>query len=218
MLHLSQPVRISQLYLLTAGILTLTLALAAAAGPVQAETFWDKPTVLKAFFANSERVTFARINPTMAQAEALRVKLGYAAPAQWTVYYGLTKDHVDGVAVIDDELGQHQPITFAALLSPQGALQRLELMVYREAYGSDVKDARFRNQFKGKTVADPVRHGADIVAVAGATISSKALAVGARRALVMTDELLVKPGVAKVLQPGGPQAGGASGARAASQR
>ncbi|MBM4342560.1 MAG: FMN-binding protein [Deltaproteobacteria bacterium] len=186
--------------------------------PAHAETFWDKSSVLKAFFAKSERVTFARLTPTAAQAQALRSRLGYAPPTTWTVYYGMTRDRVDGLAVIDDELGQHLPITFAALIGTDGVLQRLEVMVYREAYGGDVAQPRFRNQFTGKTAADPVRHGRDIVAVAGATISSKSLAAGARRALVLADELVIKPGLARAL-PFAPQnAGGGNGAHAAGQR
>lgn len=188
------------------------------AAPAAAETFWDKPSVLKAFFAKSERVTFARLAPTAAQQATLKTRLGYAAPAMLTVYYGVTKDKIDGIAVIDDEMGQHQPITFAALIGTDGAMQRLEVMVYREAYGGDVAQARFRNQFAGKTATDPVRHGADIVAVAGATISSKALATGARRALILADELLVKPGVAKVLGPSPAGTNGGSAAHAAGQR
>jgi len=194
---------------------TLACALTAVASPATAETWWDKASLLKAFFASSERVTYARIVPSPVQADAIRARLGYLPPAPWTVYYGLTKDRVDGLAVIDDEAGQHLPITFGVLIGTDGAIQRIELMVYREAYGSDIKEARFRNQFKGKTASDPVRHGTDIVAVAGATISSKALAVGARRAVVLANELVVKPGGAKVFSP---PAGGAAGARAAGQR
>ncbi len=210
----------------TAVAVTVRLLAAAAvlaagalfAQPASAETFWDKPSVLKAFFAKSERVTFARLAPTPAQAQALRTRLGYAPPASWTVYYGVTRDRVDGLAIIDDELGQHLPITFAALLGTDGALQRLEVMVYREAYGGDVAQPRFRHQFAGKTAADPVRHGSDIVAVAGATISSKALAVGARRTLILADELVVKSGLTKVLPVSPQNAGGGTGARAAGQR
>lgn len=173
--------------------------LLALAAPARADVFWDKPAVLKSFFAKSERVTFKRLRLDPAQLEAARQRLGYAPPADLTLYYGLTKDRIDGVAVIDDERGQHEPITFAVLIGPDGAMQRLEIMVYREAYGDEVREPRFRNQFRGKTVRDPVRHGQDIVAVAGATISSKAMATGARRALVVTDEVAFKPGLARVL-------------------
>ncbi|MSP92504.1 MAG: FMN-binding protein [Myxococcales bacterium] len=164
-----------------------------------ADVFWDKPSVLKSFFATSQRVTYKHLQPTPEQAAALLKRTGRAPGDSVTVYFGVTHDQVDGVAVIDDERGQHEPITFAALVGPDGALRRVEVMVYREAYGDAVREARFRRQFVGKTTADPVRHGEDIVAVAGATISSRALATGARRALHLVDELVLKPGVARSL-------------------
>ena len=169
------------------------------AWPAHAEVFWDKPTLLKDFFAKSERVTVAKLALSAGQQQAARKRLGIDVPAQWTVYYGKTGERIDGVAVIDNELGQHEPITFAVLLGVDGALKRLEVMVYREAYGSEVREDRFRKQFVGKTAADPLRHGTDIVAIAGATISSKSMANGARRVMVLADEVLLKPGLAKVL-------------------
>jgi electron transport complex protein RnfG len=46
--------------------------------------------------------------------------------------------------VIDDELGLHQPITFATRLSSHGKVERVEIVVYREPRGAEVRDARFR--------------------------------------------------------------------------
>jgi hypothetical protein len=55
-----------------------------------------------------------------------------------------------------------------------------------------VRDPRFREQFVGKTAADPLRPGEEVVAVSGATISSRAMAVGVRRCLVLLDELVLR--------------------------
>lgn len=189
------------LAMVRAFLLVLAATVVGLPNSAAADVFWDKPSVLKSFFAKSERVTFKKLQLSAAQVEAARKRLGYAPSADLTVYYGLTKDRVDGVAIIDDERGQHQPITFAVLIGPDGAMQRLEVMVYREAYGDEVREPRFRSQFKGKTASDPVKHGQDIVAVAGATISSKAMAAGARRALIVTDEALFKPGLQRTLAP-----------------
>jgi len=66
-------------------------------------------------------------------------------------------------------------------------------MVYRERYGDEVRDPRFRQQFVGKTAADPLRPGEEVIAVSGATISSRAMALGVRRCLVLFDELVLRP-------------------------
>jgi Na+-translocating ferredoxin:NAD+ oxidoreductase RnfG subunit len=100
-----------------------------------------------------------------------------------------TRGKIDGYAVIDDEQGLHQPITFATRLSPRGMVERVEIMVYREPRGDEVRDVRFRQQFQGKTSQDPLRLNRDIDAVSGATVSSASLAVGVRRATILVEEL-----------------------------
>lgn len=157
--------------------------------------YWDKASLLKDFFATSQRVTFKKLSLDEGQRAAVESRLGKRPPTAVTLYYGTTDGHVDGFAIIDNEMGQHEPITFGVLIGTDGAMKRLEIMVYRESYGDDVREARFRRQFEGRRASDPVRHGKDIVAVSGATISSKAMANGARRALILVDELVLKPGL-----------------------
>jgi hypothetical protein len=181
---------------LTAAVILMALAVPLlCASPASAQAvYWDKASILKDFFASSERVSYKRFTLTESQRAAAASRLGTEAPATYTVYYGTTRGHVDGFAVIDEEPGQHLPITFGVLIGTDGAVKRLEIMVYREAYGDEVREARFRRQFAGKTAGDPVRHGQDVVAVSGATISSKAMATGTRRALALVDLLVLKPG------------------------
>lgn len=152
--------------------------------------YFTKTTVLKSFFAQSKRVTYERFTLSDVQMRRLTKRLGYAPPRQVVVYMGVTDGRVDGYAVIDNQAGQHEPITFAALVGVDGGMERFEVMVYREGHGEEVRQARFRRQFIDKTAADPVRHGRDIVAVSGATISSRAMAIAARRVLVLVDELI----------------------------
>jgi len=187
--------------------LTAAMLLGLLPAVAHAQVWMDKSAVLKDFFAKSDIVRSKRLALTPVQVAAVKQRLGYAPAVEWTVYYGLTKDKaggpdkIDGLAVIDNELGQHQPITFAALVGADGTMRRLEVMVYREAYGDAIRENRFRQQFQGKTARDPVRHGHDIVAVAGATISSRSMATGARRALIVLDELVIRPGIARALTP-----------------
>lgn len=181
-------------------LLTCVLALAgvATAAPTTSakQVFWSKAELLKSFFAECQRVTYRKVELDAEARLRLRKRLGYAAPARQTIYYGLDRaGEVAGYAIIDDEMGQHLPITFGVLVDATGHAQRVEVMVYREAHGGEVQEPRFRQQFAGKTVADPVRQGRDITAITGATISSKAIARGVRRALILVDELILVPGL-----------------------
>ncbi len=172
----------------------LLLAVLAASPSWAAATYFTTPQVLKAYFPQSQRVTFRKVKLEPPQVAALQGRLGYKpARAEYVFFVATTGEHVDGYAFIDDEQGQHEQITFAVKLSPEGAVERQEVMVYRESYGEEITDARFRRQFQGKTVKDAVRAGADIDVVTGATISSRAMAAGVRRALVLLDALVLKP-------------------------
>ena len=156
--------------------LWLLVSMGASLPARAAATYFTTPQVLKAFFPRSERVTYRKVKPEGAQLAALQTRLGYKpAKAEYVFFVATTGEHVDGYALIDEELGQHEQITFAVKLSPEGAVERHEVMVYRESYGQEIADARFRRQFQGKTVKDPVRAGEDIDVVTGASISSRSM-------------------------------------------
>ena len=168
-------------------------ALSLHAGPAAAAAgvYFTRAELLKSFFQDSERVSYRAFELDEVQRRRLTQRLGYAAAAKHTIYYGERGGRVTGYAVLDDELGQHQPISFGVLLSPDGRVLRVEVMVYREPKGDEVRRAQFRDQFVGKGADAPLQAGRDIVAVAGATLSSRALAVGVRRAAIVVEELLL---------------------------
>lgn len=99
-----------------------------------------------------------------------------------------------GYVFLLDALGKSQPITFAAAVRPDGALQDLQVMVYREPYGEEIRERRFRAQFVGKRTSDPLALGKDIDAISGATISSASAAYAARKALALGEILRARAG------------------------
>jgi hypothetical protein len=167
------------------------LAVTFAAVPARAETtYFTTRAVLGEFFPKSERVTYRTFALDGSTRARLRQRLGYVpAKDSYTIFVATTRGKVDGYAIVDDERGLHQPITFATKLSARGVVERLEIMVYREPRGEEVRDCRFRKQFEGKTAQDPLRLDRDIDAVSGATVSSASLATGVRRAAVLVEEL-----------------------------
>lgn len=91
-----------------------------------------------------------------------------------------------GAVLFLDVVGQNLPIGFAAGLRPDGTLQDLQVTVYREPYGKEINERRFRAQFRGKSARDPLRLGKDIDAISGASISSQSAAYAARKALALS--------------------------------
>ncbi len=156
--------------------------LAMAIGAQAQQTYWETEELLVDFFPDADRITYFRGDLATTDLDVLERRLGYRAErSTWTVFVALVGDEVAGYAVIDEEQGQHEPITFAVRLSPESVIDRVEVVVYREHYGDEIRDRRFRAQFVGRDWHDDLRLGRDIVAVSGATISSRSLAVGARR-------------------------------------
>jgi Na+-translocating ferredoxin:NAD+ oxidoreductase subunit G len=182
---------------ITGGALALLFAVSVAAPRAHADavprtetSYYSTRAMLAEFFPQSEHVGYRTVTLDQSMRVRLAQRLGYApARDKYTIFVATTQGKVDGYAVVDDEMGLHQPITFATRLSARGMVERVEIMVYREPRGDEVRDTRFRKQFQGKTSHDPLRLNRDIDAVSGATVSSASLAVGVRRATILVEEL-----------------------------
>ena len=92
-----------------------------------------------------------------------------------------------GYAVIVEEIGKHRPITFIVGIGTDGKIKDTALMVYREAYGGEVRDRRFLQQYKGKELKDPLLPYRDIQNISGATLSVEAVGRGNKKALALVD-------------------------------
>jgi FMN-binding domain len=91
---------------------------------------------------------------------------------------------VAGLFVFDRVIGKHLYIDYAVALSPSGAVQRVEILEYRESYGGEIRSPSWLAQFVGKTTGSALKINADIRNIAGATLSSTHLTEGIKRVLV----------------------------------
>ena len=103
-----------------------------------------------------------------------------------------------GVLMVDQVVGKHEQIDYAVAISTEGKVLQVEILEYREHYGGEIRNAKWREQFKGKTAASKLKLNDDIYNISGATISCRSVTDGVRRVLV-TFELVVRPRLA----PGG---------------
>ncbi len=167
----------------------LVLVLAAlVASPAAAAVWFTQDALLGSFFPQAVAPVARAWTPSVAQSAAFKAKVGYAPPSKSYIWFGAAPgDPTGDLALIDEQLGQHEPITFGVLLGPDCAVKRVEIMVYREAYGEGVRAPAFRAQFTGRKAADPMRAGREIQIVSGATVSSRSLAVGVRRATALCE-------------------------------
>jgi len=153
----------------------------------QAQEFWKPADLLADMFPNSETVAPVTLTLDAATREQGKSALGSKIAESYVIYRAYTGNHLDGYAVIDEQIGQHEPITFAVQIDPAGFVLRQEVLVYREKYGAEVRNPKFRKQFEGKSVRDALRSGSDVRIISGATYSSKAMAIGVKRSLWLVD-------------------------------
>lgn len=95
-----------------------------------------------------------------------------------------------------DAIGQSRPITFAVAVAVDGSVRDVEVLVYREPQGEQIAEARFRRQFVGKRVTDPIALGKDIDVVSGATISARAATYVVRKGVLLAEIVRVRAAAA----------------------
>ena len=95
-----------------------------------------------------------------------------------------------GWFIADQVVGKHDFIPIALAIDAHGAVKDVEILEYRESYGDDVRNPKWRAQFTGKTSHSTLRLTDDIQNISGATLSSKHITDGVRRLLVTHDVVL----------------------------
>jgi Na+-translocating ferredoxin:NAD+ oxidoreductase RnfG subunit len=90
-----------------------------------------------------------------------------------------------GWFIVDEVIGKHEYITYAVGLDAGGAVHGIEVMEYRESYGGEVRNPKWRAQFVGKTKAAPLKLDEDIQNISGATLSSRHITDGVKRLLAL---------------------------------
>lgn len=152
--------------------------------PASAERYYSVPEVLQRLFPQSKTVTPEKRNLSDEQLHVVVAALhSNDVKKAWTIYAAKTDKRIDGYAIVDNVLGREKPITYVVSISPDGVVLEVEIIEYRESHGGEVKNEAFRKQFAGKTPKDTLRVDQDIRRVSGATISSKSIAFGVKRAL-----------------------------------
>jgi len=154
------------------------------------EVFLTEAGALKLAFPGADKVESRARRFTAEERSRIEERLGWALSGDTvTVHQGFKDGGPQGRAVVMEEIGKFKPITFMVKASNDGKVERVDVMVYRESVGAEVRRARFTRQFRGKTTRDPLRINRDILNVTGATMSVQAVTAGVKKALVILETL-----------------------------
>lgn len=158
------------------------------------EEFMSEEEAVKTVLPKSKQIRKEMIRLTAAQKEQIEQRIGWKFPEEeFELYIGQTGDKLDGYAMIHNTIGKYKHMTYMVGVDPTGACTDVELLVFRDAKGSEVGKKRFNAQYDGKTVSDPIRINKDIINISGATMSVRSMSAGVKRVLVLIDEFYLKP-------------------------
>ncbi|OQW57200.1 MAG: hypothetical protein BVN28_13200 [Nitrospira sp. ST-bin4] len=159
-----------------------------------AEVFMSEEEAVKIILPKSQRVRKEVIELTQEKKTLIEQRIGWKFPENaFELYIGETGEKIDGYAMVHNTIGKHKHMTYMVGVDTKGACSDVELLVFREARGSEVGRKRFNVQYEGKTVSDPIRLNKDIINITGATMSARSISAGVKRVLVLVDEFYLKP-------------------------
>jgi hypothetical protein len=160
----------------------------------QEDVYLTPEDAAKLMFPESDHIRSEVIIITENQKQLIEERIGWHFPeTTFDCFIGETKGKVDGWAFIQHTIGKHKPMTYMVGVDDQGEVFGIEVLVYRESRGSEVRKKRFNYQYEGKTAYDPIRINRDIINISGATMSVRSMSAGIKRVLVLAEEFYLKP-------------------------
>ena len=178
-----------------AAILLASAVLASiVSAPGHAQVYYSVRGLLADQFKQSEIVDYKRVTLSSRLRDQVERRLGEKLEkGEYIFYVAHSGDEVDGYALFDREIGQHEYIDFATFFDCDGRVTRVEVVAYREPYGDGIRSRRFRAQFVGKSSENRLRAGHDIDVISGATLSAQAMTKAVKRASVLLQDTVLPP-------------------------
>lgn len=161
---------------------------------IQEDVYLTPDEAAKLMFPESDRIRTEVVTLSPEQKKLIEEEIGWHFPeTTFDCFIGETQGKVDGWAIIQHTIGKHKPMTYMVGVDPSGEVINVEVLVFREARGSEVRTKRFNYQYQGKNLDDPIRINRDIINITGATMSVRSMSAGVKRVLVLANEFFLKP-------------------------
>ncbi len=148
---------------------------------------------LKKIYRKATRFDSEPLNLTAEQmdrlADAAHITFGTAHAPRLVKYTAYRGEELLGIAYEDTVVGKWGPIHYLVGLDNDGQVIEVIVLDYHEIRGKPAAKRRFLKQYKGKDRGDPIRLRKDIDGVTGATITSRSLTDGVRKAVHAFDIL-----------------------------
>jgi transcriptional regulator of nitric oxide reductase len=163
----------------------LLVGAALLAAPAPAKVFHSQAAALELAFPDADRVeTDTRV---LSKAEVAAVESASRSKLDTRIakfYVAWKGDAVIGYAFIDVHTVRTLPEAFMVVLDPDGTTRSVRVLAFHEPLDYLPTD-RWYEQFERKSLDDSLRLGRDIHAIAGATLSARAVTRSVRRVLAL---------------------------------
>jgi electron transport complex protein RnfG len=169
----------------------LMVPVALVAGTAYATEYLTVPQAQQAIFPDADQFVDATVELSDAQRNAIEKQAGVRQ--RWkkqAVWRAEKAGQLIGWFIVDEVVGKHEFITYAAGLTPDNHVRGIEILVYRETYGYQVRTAEWRQKFVGKTLADAFKLDEDVPNISGATLSCQNITKGVKRLLALQQVVL----------------------------
>lgn len=174
-------------------ILPPAIVLSAGALPCYATTYLTIEQAQKICFPEATQFVPADVTLTRAQIKAIEKDSGVNVrlPTE-KVWRAMDGEKFLGWVIQDEVLGKHEFIQWVLALNADGGVRQIEILDYRETYGYEIRDAKWRAQFYGKRPGAKLKLGDDIQNISGATLSCRHITDGVKRLLSFYEIVLKK--------------------------
>lgn len=145
------------------------------------QVYLTKKQALQIAFPDADQIDREKKWLTDAQREAIgKICLQKIKDSRITFYVGKKAGKPIGYAILDYVIGKSLPINFMVVLNTDGTVRNVEIMVYREPHGWEVRYKGFLSQFFGRNAESDFK---DVNSITGATISVRSITRGVYKAV-----------------------------------
>lgn len=145
------------------------------------QVYLTKKEALKIAFPGADAIDKERKWLTDGQKTAIaKLSLLEIKENRFTFYVGKKDGKPMGYMLIDHIVGKSFPITFMIVLNVDGTVRDVEILVYREPRGWEVRFPSFMSQFFGMNAQSDFR---EVNSITGATLSVRAITTGVKKAV-----------------------------------
>jgi Na+-translocating ferredoxin:NAD+ oxidoreductase RnfG subunit len=166
-------------------LIALPIAMAIVT-PASAIQYMNVAQAQKAIFPDADR--FVQTNISLSPQMKNEIKKRSGVAQRWDaqeVWRAEKSGKLLGFFIVDAVIGKHEFITYGAGLTIDGRVRGVEIIIYNETRGDQIRDIRWRNTLVGKSLRDAFVLDKDVPNISGATLSCKNVMMGVKRLLTL---------------------------------